>query len=220
MDKNPVEVVLVTGGSGFIGRALVAKLAAHYTVVVLERPGASKPPAGVESVDLDLTSDESVRAALLQVPSSHGPRIASVVHLAAYFDLEGKPHPDYERITLRGTERLLHELRSMDVEQFVFASTMLVHAPGMPGQRIDERSPLEATLPYRESKIRTEQLIHEQRGNMPVVYIRPAGVYDDEGHAVFLAHQIARIYERQLNSRVYPGSLDSGQPICTSTTSS
>lgn len=58
----------------------------------------------------------------------------------------------------------------------------------------------------------TEALIREQHGDIPVVFIRPAGVYDDEGHAVFLAHQIARTHERKLNSRVYPGNLDAGQP--------
>lgn len=71
---------------------------------------------------------------------------------------------------------------------------------------------MDPKLPYRASKIRTESLIREQHGELPVVFVRPAGVYDDQGHAVFLAHQIARIYERKLNSRVYPGNLDTGPP--------
>ncbi len=93
----------------------------------------------------------------------------------------------------------------------MFASTMLVHAPSTPGKRIDEDSPLDAKLPYRESKIRTERLIHDQRGRLPVVIVRPAGVYDDLCHATFLAHQIGRLYERRLISHVYPGDLDAGQ---------
>lgn len=63
--------------------------------------------------------------------AGYGGRIASVIHLAAYFDLEGAPNPDYERITVRGTQRLLRELQSFKVEQFVFASTLPVHAPGV-----------------------------------------------------------------------------------------
>ncbi|MDP3857738.1 MAG: vitamin K epoxide reductase family protein [Stagnimonas sp.] len=136
-----------------------------------------------------------------------------VIHLAAYFDLEGTPHPDYERVTVAGTRRLLRELQSFEVHQFVFASSMLVHAPGRPGEPINEDRPLDPKLPYRESKIKTEKLIREERGRIPAVFVRPAGVYDDRGHAVFLAHQIARIYQRKLNSRVYPGNVDTGQPF-------
>ncbi len=213
MKKNAADIALVTGAAGFIGRAVVTRLAKRYTVVALDRAGPPGPPATVESVDIDVTSDASVSAALQRVRAGYGGRIASVIHLAAYFDLEGTPHPDYERVTVRGTQRLLRELQSFDVEQFVFASSLLVHAPGRPGQLIDEDSPLDPKLPYRESKIKTEKLIREERGKTPAVFIRPAGVYDDLGHAAFLVHQIARIYERQLNSRVYPGSLDTGQPF-------
>lgn len=123
--------------------SLVSRLAQHCRVVSLDRSCPAEPPPGVDCAEIDLTSDEGVRAALHQVHAHHGHRVASVIHLAAYFDLEGKPHPDYERVTVRGTERLLRELRSaFEVEQFVFASTMLVHAPRPPGQRIDEDAPV------------------------------------------------------------------------------
>src|SRR5918996_2838250 len=42
---------------------------------------------------------------LRQVRERHGRRIASVIHLAAYFDLTGEPNPKYEEVTVRGTER-------------------------------------------------------------------------------------------------------------------
>ncbi|HVL57277.1 MAG TPA: NAD-dependent epimerase/dehydratase family protein, partial [Burkholderiaceae bacterium] len=199
-------VVLITGSSGFIGRALVDRLSSSYRVVCLDR----HPAAG--SIELDVASDDSVRAALDRVRVEHGPRIASVVHLAAYFDLTGEPNPKYEEVTVRGTERLLLELRArFAVEQFIFASTMLVHAAGRPGERIDESRPLDPKLPYRASKIRTEQLLRAQHGDVPIVLLRPAGVYDDLCSNPFLAHQIARIYERRLKSRLYSGDLDTGQ---------
>ena len=36
-------------------------------------------------------------------------------------------------------------------------------------------------------------------------------MYDGLGHAVFLSQQIARIYERQLFSHLYPGDIHRGQ---------
>jgi nucleoside-diphosphate-sugar epimerase len=134
-----------------------------------------------------------------------------VIHLAAYFDLSGEPNPKYQTVTIDGTERLLHAFQAFELEQFVFASTMLVHAPGEHGKPIDEDWPLDLKLPYRESKILAERLICEHRGSIPVVLARPAGVYDDLCHSAFLAHQIARIYERRLISHLYSGRLDTGQ---------
>ncbi len=54
--------------------------------------------------------------------TAYGTRIASVIHLAAYFDLTGEPNPLYSEITVHGTEKLLRALQSFEVEQFVLAS--------------------------------------------------------------------------------------------------
>ena len=204
-------VVIVTGSSGFLGTALIKKLAKRFTVVGFDRALPPHPPAEAECVCFDLTSDGSVEAAFRRVRVAYGDNIASVVHLAAYFDLSGKPNPKYEEVTVRGTERLLRHAQNFELEQFVFASTMLVHAPGEKRQPINEDWPLEGKLPYRESKLRTEELLREQHGSVPLAVIRPAGVYDDMCHNAFLAQQIARIYERSPTALVYPGDLDAGQ---------
>jgi nucleoside-diphosphate-sugar epimerase len=57
----------------------------------------------------------------------------------------------------------------------------------------------------------TEHLIQEQRGPIPAVILRLAGVYDDVCRSAFLAHQIAAIYERKFESYVYPGNVATGQ---------
>jgi nucleoside-diphosphate-sugar epimerase len=204
-------VVLVTGSTGFIGRALVERLAKLYTVVGLDFAIPPTAEDDAETIKLDVTSDGSVKSALARVRAGYGTAIASVIHLAAYFDLTGEDDPRYESVTVRGTERLLRELQSFDVEQFIFASSMLVHAGRRPGERITEESPIDPRLPYRRSKAETEKLICEQRGKIPAVLLRPAGVYDDMGRAAFLSRQIARIFERRLISRFYPGSLRTGQ---------
>jgi nucleoside-diphosphate-sugar epimerase len=205
------ETVLVTGSSGLIGSAVCRRLAPRYRVVGFDRPGAPHPPAAVECVDLDVTSDESVRQALTHVRRSCGDRIASVVHLAAYYDFAGEPSPLYEEVTVRGTGRLLRGLRDFRVEQFGFSSTMLVHAPTGPGRPIDEDSPLDPTWDYPKSKVRTEELIRAERGDVPAVLLRIAGVYTDRCDSIPLAHQIQRIYEKQLTGHVYPADTSRGQ---------
>jgi nucleoside-diphosphate-sugar epimerase len=114
-------------------------------------------------------------------------------------------------VTVRGTGRLLRGLQEFRVGQFVFSSTMLVHAPTEPGRPVDEDWPLEPKWDYPKSKVATERLIREQRGDIPAVLLRIAGVYDDRCHSIPLAHQIRRIYERQLVSRVFPGDTSRGQ---------
>ncbi len=211
-DFSEKPVVIVTGSSGYIGSAVVKKLALHYRVIGFDRGSAPHPPAEAECICVDVTDQSSIDAAFARVRTAYGIRIASVVHLAAYFDLIGEPNPKYDEVTVKGTERLLAALQEFELEQFAFVSTMLVHAPTKPGKPIDESSPLDAHLPYRESKIRTEQLIRDERDGIRAVFIRPAGVYDDEGHSAFLAQQIARIYEKRASAHVYPGDLDTGQP--------
>ena len=207
-------LVLITGSSGSIGSAVMRRFAERFAEVVgFDREAPAPPPPGCTAVPVDIASDDSVREGLRIIREHHGGQIASVIHLAAYYDFLGTPSPKYEEVTVRGTGRLLHGLRDLGftVEQFVFASTMLVHRAGEPGQFITEDWPLAPTWAYPESKVRTEQLIRTDRDGIPAVLLRIAGVYDDGCHSVPLAHQIQRIYERQFTSRVYSGSTSHGQ---------
>lgn len=205
--------IIVTGASGFLGRAVLDSFSSRFEVIGFDHQLPSQPPAGAEFIGIDVTSDASVRAALARVRAARGTRIASVIHLAAYFDLSGEPDPRYDAVTMHGSERLIKALKEFDVEQFVFMSTMLVHAPSGHEQRIDEDSPLDDRFPYRASKIRTEALLREQHGDIPLVILRPAGIYDDRCHAAFLAQQIERIHQQRFTSQVYPGDLQAGQPL-------
>lgn len=205
------DVVAVTGSSGYIGSALVRRLAETYAVVGFDLKPPDTLPPWASFIPIDLSSEQGVQKALAELRRRHGLRIASVIHLAAYFDLSGEPDPKYEQITLRGTERLLRGLEEFQLEQFVFGSSMLAHKAGRPGEIIDETWPLEGRLPYRVSKIETERLVHALRDGIAVVYLRPAGVYDDRCGNPFLAQQIARIYERDPKGHVYPGDLRAGQ---------
>jgi nucleoside-diphosphate-sugar epimerase len=145
----------------------------------------------------------------------HGNTLASVMHFAAYYDFSGAPSPLYEKITVGGTGRLLRLLREMGlrVEQFVFSSTMLVHAPTTPGRPITEDSPLRPTWAYPKSKVRTEEVIQKGRGDIPTVVLRLAGVYDDLGHSAPLPRQIQRIFERDPTAYIFTGKIHHGQAM-------
>jgi nucleoside-diphosphate-sugar epimerase len=205
------EVIIVTGSSGLIGFPLCERLEVKHRVVAFDREGPPHPPKSTDVVVVDLTSDENVTAALKHVKEVFGSRIASVVHLAAYYNFTGGNRRLYDEITVKGTERLLNDLDGFEVEQFLFSSTMLVHAPCRPGERITESSPLLGKWDYPDSKIRTEKIIRARRGRAKAVYARIAGVYMDDGHSIPLAHQMQRIYEKKLESRLFPGDLSAGQ---------
>ncbi len=207
-------IIIVTGSNGRIGDAVMRRFAGRFAEVVgFDRKAPTPPPPGCVAVPVDITSDESVRDGLSDIREHHGAHVASVIHLAAYYDFFGEPSSKYDEITVRGTGRLLRELHAQDfqVEQFVFSSTMLVHRPGEPGEFITEEWPIEPTWAYPESKVRTERLIRDERGDIPAVLLRISGVYDDLTHSIPLAQQIQRINERDLTSRLYSGSTAHGQ---------
>ncbi len=212
--KTENGIVLVTGSSGRIGSAVMRRFAGRFGEVVgFDREAPKSVPPGCIYIPVEITSDESVSEGLRMLREHHGAHIASVIHLAAYYDFFGEPSEKYDEITVKGTGRLLRGLREHDfkVEQFVFSSTMLVHRPAEPGQFINEDWPIEATWAYPESKVKTEELIRNERGDIPAVMLRIAGVYDDLSHSIPLAHQMQRISERQLTSRIYSGSTSHGQ---------
>src|SRR3546814_15082898 len=78
----------------------------------------------------------------------------------------------------------------------LFRSTMLVHEPGRPGERIKEDRPIAPGWAYPKSKAAAENAISESRGDIPVVFLHLAGLYDERTSVPTFANQIARIYER------------------------
>lgn len=204
------EVIIITGACGRIGSNLVRRLGTKYRIVGFELLKAIYASDSEELVPVDISSDESVTQAFTHIRQFYGNRIASVIHLAAYYSFDQKESPLYDKITIQGTKRLVKALQDFEVEQFIFSSTMLIHTPCKPGQKINEESPIRGTWGYPRSKIETEKLIHEERVHIPSVILRIAGVYDDHCHSIPISHQIQRIYEKQFESHFFAGDLTHG----------
>jgi nucleoside-diphosphate-sugar epimerase len=214
MSRSERPAVLITGSSGLIGARLCRLLRPGHLVVGLDRAPPNR--AGEEPdawVECDLTDDESVPSAVDEAVRRSGGALASAVHLAAYYDFTGEPSPLYEELTVQGTRRLLNALRPYPVEQLVFSSSLLVMQPSETGEPLDERSPVEAEWAYPQSKLRAERVLREEHGDLPVVVLRIAGVYDEDCHSVPIAQQMRRILERKLESFVFPGNPEHGQPF-------
>lgn len=213
--SNQRPIVVVTGSSGLLGYPLCLRLAENgYQVVGFDRVGLPEPPKShphVRDVECDISDSASVRAAMRKVHELSSGKLASVVHMAAYYDFSGEDSNLYEKVTIHGTDRLLNELEDFDCEQFVFTSTMLVHAPCEVGQHIREEDPLEAKWAYPQSKIDTERLIRDGHPHVRSVLLRIAGVYSDYGQQPTIVQQIKRIYEKDFQGHFFPGDTDAGQ---------
>lgn len=207
------DVVIITGSSGNIATAAIARLAKHYQLVGFDDPGPPYPAAPVYCVAVDMESQASITKGLHEVKKRFGARIASVIHLAGYYSFTGEPSPKYYTVNVLGTQRLLDALQEFEVEQFVFASSMLVHAPTQPGQPIQENSLLAPAWEYPKSKLETEGVIASHHKSIPYVILRLAGVYTEDCRVPSLANQIQLIYERDLLGHVFPGDLTHGQAL-------
>jgi nucleoside-diphosphate-sugar epimerase len=208
------EVVIITGCSGRIGRAVTHRLdPQRYSIIGFDVVAPNIQTENFEFVHTDLTSDNSVYESMQYVGKKYGNRIASVIHLAAYYNFIGGAWERYEQLTIKGTQRLLHAVQAMQTEQFIFSSTMLVHAPCQPGEKITENSPLTTNWEYPKSKVLTEELLRKEHGSLPLVILRIAGCYDDQCHSIPISNQIQRLYEHQLEGRLFPGNLTHGAPF-------
>lgn len=211
MNLNEKEVVLVTGGSGLIGQALGKRLSQNYQVISLDINPPKQRIPGVTHISLNLASLQSIQKTSSEIKSRFGNRLASVIHLAAYYSFSEEQSPKYEEITVQGTEKLLQSIQDFQVDQFVFSSTMLVHTPSEPGLEIRESSPIEPKWAYPQSKVKAEEVLRRGHGSIPYVILRIAGVYTDRCQSIPIAHQIERIYERHLTGHFYPADVSRGQ---------
>jgi UDP-glucose 4-epimerase len=144
--------VLVTGGSGFIGRHVVGQLTAdgaRVRVVDLQ----PHPDPAVEIVLGDIAEEEVLERAL-------DGGFDSIVHLAAVTSvLRSLEHPVLTyRTNVAGTAALLEAGRAAGVTSLAFASTNAVTGP-MESPKISEADRLRPLTPYGSTKAAGEMLM-------------------------------------------------------------
>lgn len=188
--------VLVTGASGFVGRALLERLAQGEDYRGL---------AGVR--DMPDQADETVRRLgdLAHLPAD--PTLLAgvdvLVHCAARVhvmrEVSRDPLADFRAVNVRGSLQLARAAALAGVRRFVFLSTIKVHGETTDaGQPFTAESPLRPSDAYALSKQEAEQGLMQlaSETGMEVVIVRPPLVYGPGVKGNFAS--MARLVERRL----------------------
>lgn len=161
-------MLLITGGSGFVGRNLARFFSPRRPVVTtyLRRPAA--PDSSARSFQLDVTDAEAVFSVFERV------RPEAVIHAAGNKDIRFcEEHPDEaHRINALGTRNVARACRSFGASM-IYVSTDLVFSCDRGGYREDE--PPQPALAYGESKLQGERLALGELDDVAVC--RSGGIY-------------------------------------------
>jgi nucleoside-diphosphate-sugar epimerase len=180
--------VLVTGAGGFIASYLLPKLrAAGHEVrgLALDEADAARirRAGDVEVVFGDVRDIEPLRAA------AQGTDV--VFHLAARVSDWGT-WPQFEAVTVRGTQNMLQAAAEAGVGRFLLFSSTAVYPRLVPGAApLDESSPYAGPDNpwgfYGRSKILAEQeaLRYYAESRLGVSIIRPVSIYGPGDHTFF-----------------------------------
>ncbi len=172
---EPGQLVLVTGGAGYIGSVLSQRLLDRgYRVRILDRLYWGRGPIAQVIDDVEL-----VEADVRDMPTTALDGVDAVIHLAG---LSNDPTAEYDpaanwQMNAIATETLGRNCLERDVERLVFASSCSLY-DGMPPGMHDETAPIEPRGAYATSKRYGEEALFSlvPDGLCPVV-LRNGTVY-------------------------------------------
>ena len=170
-------MLLVTGATGFVGRALCAKATAQGRSLrrVVRKTLGEREDCSIRVVS---NIDESVDWSEALHGVTHIVHLAARVHLLDDHALE--PLNEYRKVNVRGTVNLARQAAKSGVKRFVFVSSVKVNGEstklGCPFTADDTPAPED---PYGVSKYEAEQeLLHlATHVDMEIVILRPPLVY-------------------------------------------
>jgi dihydroflavonol-4-reductase len=164
----------VTGGTGFIGGAVVRRLLeAGYAVRALVRPGADTRQLDglpVERLSGDLRDLDPLRRAMAGCDW--------VFHVAALYSYWGHRPEEFYETNVEGTRRMLEAAGQTGVARVVYTSSIAVlglHNDHTPATE-DTPSTLDDRIgPYQRSKFLAEEVARDHaRQGLPVVTVNPS----------------------------------------------
>jgi 2-alkyl-3-oxoalkanoate reductase len=166
--------VLVTGGTGFTGTALVMRLLQDgHSVVALDRKEGRQSNRlcsnGAEIMLGSVTDPGTVGRAMQGVDF--------VFHLAAAFRELNVPNSVYHEVNVEGTRVVLAAARKHGVSKFVYCSTCGVHG-NVDHPPANEDAPIQPADYYQRTKYLAEPIVRLEAGSeMGTVILRPAAIY-------------------------------------------
>ncbi len=162
---------IVTGGGGFVGKALATALKhAGHEVLSLSR---SRYPElanlGIASAQVDLGSDDTSWWGLFD-------GVDGVFHTAAKVDMWGR-YDDFFRTNVKGTRNIIKACKRAGVRNLVFTSSPSVVHDGSPLCGIDESYPyprqFDAFYPQTKAQAEQEVLAGDEEGVLRTTALRP-----------------------------------------------
>jgi len=197
-------VILVTGGTGFIGSHLVDTLVSNGEDVRMLVRKASKVEKfknlGVDFVFGDITDKDTLKGIAEDVDIVY--HLAAMVHASAISDAA---YQKFREVNVNGSKNLAEECSNHPISKFIhFSSTA---AMGLIEKHIiDESTLCRPSTPYQKSKYDSEKMIlnYWRTRNLPVVIIRSSMVYGPGGESSeFL--KICRIIKKGLFPQIGKG---------------
>jgi UDP-glucose 4-epimerase len=156
---------LVTGGLGYIGRAVTSELlsaGSDVTVLTRDATASAVEPVSAARIAVGDICDRGFVAQLL-----HEGRFDTIVHLAGLAlvaDSFARPVPYFE-VNVGGASNLLHLIDELPVgaprPSLIYASTTLVYGSRYVGAVPEHTAPAPES-PYADTKVATERLIAAQ----------------------------------------------------------
>ncbi len=168
--------VLITGATGFTGRALTHKLidaGANIRIIARESSAIG---------DLNDSSIEWFRGDIADpdLAQQAADGVAYIFHIAAAFREVKATVEDYRKIHLTSTQNLARTvLHQPQFKRFIHTSTVGIHGH-IPGNDLaDEQYRFDAGDDYQSTKLEAELWLHKfgKENNFPYTVIRPAAIY-------------------------------------------
>ncbi|MBU1135665.1 MAG: NAD-dependent epimerase/dehydratase family protein [Nanoarchaeota archaeon] len=173
--------ILITGGSGFVGKHLINKLKEDSENEIYALDIVDPQIKGVEYVNASILDYEAIKNVLKDL------NIDIIYHLAAQISLPfsvENPLKDFE-LNVQGTVNVLEACREFKIKKIVFISTAAVY--GIPTENpVSEDAPKRPSTPYGMSKLSAEsyvQLYHKLYG-LTYTILRFFNLYGPRGKGV------------------------------------